>query len=209
MFVGEIMAQDLITIVPEKPISEALELMIHHNVRHIPVVDSEDEKKLVGIITAHDVKRNISMKGDDSILHKLNPTPIGKIMKKEVITVTSKTYVQDAARIIYGKKIGGIPVVDKKKLVGIISYQDIIGVFIEMMDGLQESARIDVEVKDLKAVEEIKLLLEGEECEMIGIGLVRENEKSEIYSFRIKHRETEPLYNLLSAAGYEVVEHFC
>lgn len=207
MFVGEIMSKELVTLTPDKNIGEALKLMLKHDVRHIPVVDHANKEKLVGIITSRDVKESMHAVENDT--HHLKPHKIEDVMQKKVSTVTSKTYVQDAAKIIYKKKFGGLPVVDKGKLVGIITYQDIIGVFIELMDGLQKSSRIDVKVKKLEDVEEIKALLEAEDCELIGIGQVSEKEDEDVYSFRIKHRETQPLCNLLSDAGYRVLEHFC
>lgn len=207
MFVGEIMSKDLISVFQQDQISIALQLMVKHNIRHLPVVDIADKTKLVGIITSREVKQSVNQGNND--VHELMTVTVEKVMQKEVATVTSKTFVQDAARILYAKKIGGLPVVDKRKLVGIITYQDILGVFIELMDGLQKSARIDVQVHNLKDVEEIKLLLESEDCKLIGIGLVSDKNGEEVYSFRIKHRETEPLYNLLTDAGYKVVEHFC
>ncbi|MBI5184286.1 MAG: CBS domain-containing protein [Nitrospinae bacterium] len=207
MFVGEIMSKELITLFPNDKISAALKLMVKHDVRQLPVVDKTDKSKLLGIVTSRDVKLNVNQGKND--VHELKSVSVESVMQRDLDTVTSKTFVQDAARLLYIKKTGGFPVVDKGKLVGIITYQDILGVFIELMDGLQKSARIDVQVKNLEDVEEIKRLLESKDCKMIGIGQVSEKHGEEVYSFRIKHRETLPLCNLLSNAGYKVVEHFC
>ncbi|MCK9152020.1 CBS domain-containing protein [Methanobacterium alcaliphilum] len=52
ILVEEIMTRKLITITPEKSISDAAELMDKHDVKRLPVVD---EKKLIGIITRGDL----------------------------------------------------------------------------------------------------------------------------------------------------------
>jgi CBS domain-containing protein len=54
--VGEILSADLVTVSPDQPLVEALELMARHQVRRLPVV--EDEGRLVGVISQADVARD-------------------------------------------------------------------------------------------------------------------------------------------------------
>jgi len=204
MFVGEIMAKRLITVSPGDEIDVALRLMIRHDIRHLPVVEKKEKKKILGIISSHDVTRRM----DPDKARASRPIRVEEVMQRDLVTVSSSLHVQEAARIIYGKKFGGLPVVDKGVLVGIITYQDILGVFIAMMDGLEKSARIDVRIQGQEDVAAVKLLLEGEGCKIIGMGQSRTNKGQDICSFRIRHRETGSLFHLLSDAGYTVVEHF-
>jgi len=207
MFVAEVMSKEITTVFPEENIVTALRVMVQNNIRHLPVTDSKNPKKLIGFITGHDVKRGLNnaeeaKKAETQVL-------IQDIMQKEITTVTTHTYIQDAARLMFERRIGGLPVVSDGELVGIITSHDVLGIFIEIMDGLQESARIDVEISKNDDLEAIRLLLEEEGCEILGIGLLPETDSESIYSFRIKHQDTMPLHNLLLDAGFKVIEHFC
>lgn len=53
--VNEVMHRDVVTAMPETPLSEAATLMTTHKIGSLPVVDAED--KLVGIITETDILR--------------------------------------------------------------------------------------------------------------------------------------------------------
>ncbi|MBF0274637.1 MAG: CBS domain-containing protein [Nitrospinae bacterium] len=206
MFVGEAMTKKVITLLPEENVVSALRLMVQNNVRHLPVVDAQDSEKLVGIISGRDIK--LTMHSDDDLSGNSHML-IKDIMQKSVVTVTSQTFIQDAAKLIHSKKYGALPVVDQGKLIGIITSQDIIGIFIEIMDTLEKSARIDVEISGRAGIDEVRCLLEEEGCEILGVGLLPENEQESIFSFRISHRDTLPLKNLLNDAGYNVIEHIC
>lgn len=89
------------------------EVMIKTNHQRYPVVD--EEHKVVGIITLKD----LSDKGKDD-------ETIGKVMHKEPITVTPKTTVAYAAHIMGWEGIEMFPVVNGKKLVGVITRRDVI-----------------------------------------------------------------------------------
>jgi predicted transcriptional regulator len=96
-------------------------------VRRLPVVDSQD--RVQGIVTLHDV---LSAKPSDPTLlslyemsYAMNRVSAADLMHKPVITVTPSTTVAECAQLMLDHKIGGIPVVDNEKLVGIITESDI------------------------------------------------------------------------------------
>jgi Predicted transcriptional regulator containing CBS domains len=78
-----------------------------------PVLD--DKEKLVGVITTKDLSNDV---GEDE--------PISKIMTKDPVSVTERTSVAYAAHIMVWDSLELIPVVDNKKLVGIISRGDVL-----------------------------------------------------------------------------------
>lgn len=89
------------------------ELMLETRHQRYPVID--DDYKVVGIITP----KELSKKGNDDEV-------IGKVMHKDPITVTPKTTVAYAAHIMGWEGIELFPVVKGKKLVGVITRQDVI-----------------------------------------------------------------------------------
>ncbi len=54
MFVSRSMTRKVITVAPEQSVFEAQELMAHHSIRHLPVIDAN--QKLIGIVTDRDIR---------------------------------------------------------------------------------------------------------------------------------------------------------
>lgn len=103
-----------ITISSKALVSDALALMAEYHIGGIPVVDKSNE--LVGIVTNRDLRFE----------RKLDRA-IKEVMTKKVVTVSEFTTFEKAADILQENKIEKLPVVDKnKKLVGLITYRDII-----------------------------------------------------------------------------------
>ncbi len=108
------MILDPITLHVDALVSDALSLMKEFKIGGIPVVNSD--KELVGIVTNRDLRFERNQK-----------RPIVEIMTKEVITTSEFTDFEKAADILQIHRIEKLPVVDKnKKLVGLITYRDII-----------------------------------------------------------------------------------
>jgi acetoin utilization protein AcuB len=120
------MTRDPIAISSDTSLPEANRLMSEHAVRRLPVVD---DGRLVGIVTWGDI-REASASGAISLdvfeLHSLlDRLPVRSFMTRNPITVKSMTTIARAAQIMLEHKIGGLPVVDHDKLVGIITESDI------------------------------------------------------------------------------------
>lgn len=105
---------DPITISSKALVSDALSLMSEYHIGGIPVVDKAN--KLVGIVTNRDLRFE----------RKLDKA-IKDVMTKKVVTTKEFTTFDKAADILQLYKIEKLPVVDKdKKLIGLITYRDII-----------------------------------------------------------------------------------
>ncbi len=106
---------DPITLNKEALVQDALNIMSEYKIGGIPVVDKDN--KLVGIVTNRDLRfeRNVDR-------------PVDEVMTKEnLITTTEFTDFEKAADILQEYKIEKLPVVnDKFKLIGLITYRDII-----------------------------------------------------------------------------------
>ncbi len=103
----------VIAIEPHLTLKEAAQIMSKKNIGSLVVVDN---KKLVGIITDHDIIENIS---------NVN-AKVSDIMSKNVVTVDAEESIDTAAEIMKSKKVRRLPVVEEGKLVGIITATDII-----------------------------------------------------------------------------------
>lgn len=120
--VKEIMTTDVITTTSDIDVVYAFEKLMEHKISALPVVDGD---KLIGIITATDVGHNL-------ILDKYElGTSVEEIMINPVVTVSPEDSIEAAIKIMKGGVsssgiLNQLPVVEDKKLVGIISDGDII-----------------------------------------------------------------------------------
>ncbi len=69
-------------------------------------------------------------------------------MAKKVITVDQDTPIEEAARIMADKKIGGVPVVSGGNVVGIITETDLFKIFLELMGARYKAQRVTVQLAD-------------------------------------------------------------
>lgn len=143
------MSSPVITVEPNLPIMEALELMKSKGIRRTPVMK---DGKLVGIISDKDLLNAAPSDATSLSVWELNyllgKITVGEIMTKEVFTVTDDTPIEEAAYIMADKKIGGLPVMSKGHLVGLITETDLFRIFLELMGARQEGVRVTALVPD-------------------------------------------------------------
>jgi acetoin utilization protein AcuB len=82
----------------------------------------------------------------------LGKLKVEKVMTHDVITVSEKTPLEEAARIMADKKIGGLPVMQGPDLVGIITETDLFKSLLELLGGRRSGVRIAVAVPAVKGV---------------------------------------------------------
>jgi acetoin utilization protein AcuB len=75
---------------------------------------------------------------------------VTELMTTEVITVTPDTPMEEAARIMADNKIGGLPVIQDGKLVGIITETDIFKVFLELLGAREGGLRLTLGIPERK-----------------------------------------------------------
>ncbi len=150
MLVGERMTSPAITIGPDLPVQEAMALMRRDKVRRFPVVDSGG--KLIGIVSEKDLldatpsdATTLSVWEINYLLSKLT---VEKVMSKQVITITADTPIEEAARIMSDHKIGGLPVVEGQKVVGIITETNLFKIFLELLGARSSGVRLTLLVSE-------------------------------------------------------------
>jgi acetoin utilization protein AcuB len=148
MLVKERMSRNPITIKPDTPVPEAQALMKREKIHHLPVVDRTG--RLVGIVAEKDLlyaspspATTLSVYEIASLLAKL---PVDKVMSAKPVTVTEDVPLEEAARIMADRNIGGLPVMRGETLVGIITESDLFRVFIELFGARQKGVRLTMVV---------------------------------------------------------------
>ena len=123
------------TISKDQSVMQALILMSEKNIGAIIIVDNNDFP--IGIFSERDYARKIILKGKSS-----KDTLLDEVMTKELITVTRDHKIDQCMEIMSEKKIRHLPVLEDKKIVGIISIGDVLKIMIkeqkELINHLQK-----------------------------------------------------------------------
>ena len=112
------------TISKDQSVMQALILMSEKNIGAIIIVDKKDFP--IGIFSERDYARKIILKGKSS-----KDTLLDEVMTKELITVTKDYKVDQCMEIMNEKRIRHLPVLENKKIVGIISIRDVLKIMIK------------------------------------------------------------------------------
>ena len=125
MRVRDIMTTDVITITSDTTIAKADDILSAHKISRLPVVD---KGKLVGLVTKKGIMNAGAPQNVPIALWKMPHYVYGmkvkEIMIRDVVTVTPDMTVEGAAFIAQEKKVGGTPVVEGDRLVGMVTSND-------------------------------------------------------------------------------------
>ena len=119
MRVSEIMTEAAVTDRSDDTLAEAARKMWKQQTGSLLVLEGED---LVGIITERDVLRAVASG------MPLGETRVSEVMTKDLVTVHPGASLREAARIMTDRWIRHLPVLERGKLVGILSQRDLAGV---------------------------------------------------------------------------------
>lgn len=107
----DIMTTRVITVTENQTKQQAARLLSQHRISGLPVVN--DHNVVVGVVTEYDV---ISKEG----------RTVGEIMTRGVISVTPDTDLEEVSHILVHERIKRLPVIDKGRLLGIVSRADLV-----------------------------------------------------------------------------------
>lgn len=145
--VEDMMTRSPHTLLRSHTLSDAKHLMDEHEIRHIPVVDTDH--RLLGVVTQRDV-----LAAQESSLQKLPEenshtlkTPLDVAMRRNVMTVDPHAGLKESAMYMQKHKVGCLPVTAHGRLVGIITDSDFVTIAIHLLE-LQEEVEPDEEEED-------------------------------------------------------------
>jgi CBS domain-containing protein len=108
----------LFSVGPAAPVLEAIRAMAEHHVGALLVMKGES---LAGIVSERDYARKVILMGRSS-----SDTPVSAIMTSPVLTVTPETTVQECMQLMTDKRVRHLPVMEKNRVVGMISIGDLV-----------------------------------------------------------------------------------
>ena len=149
MYVSDWMTKMVFTVTPDSSIFDAAKLTREKGIKHVPVVKGNVIK---GLLSDRDIKEYLPSKTttlDVYELHSLlTKTRVKSVMKTSIVTTSPDTPIEEAALIMLDKNIGCLPVIDRNKLVGIISDRDLFQVLVDISGIRHAGHRIYLPVKD-------------------------------------------------------------
>ncbi len=203
MQVKRFMTWEPIAIYKDEPALRAFELMEKHKVKRLPVVDSN--YNVVGIISRSDLKIFSNTEKDRLLMEKIK---VKGLMSENPITVTPETLLEDAIKLMREKKVGGLPVIIEKRLVGIITEYDIFTAMLEGLGAEREGIRITFEMEDKPGnLAKVVNTLSNHNINIISIHFFKLKEKinRDLIFLKIEHiLNTEMLQEELEKIGIEV-----
>jgi acetoin utilization protein AcuB len=146
------MTRHPITVSPDTPVAEALQMIREHNVRRFPVIDKKD--KLVGIVTEKELlyasPSPVTSLSIHEIHYLMSKITVDKVMTTELITVAEDKPIEEAALLMVDNGIGALPVMRGQQLVGIVTETDLFKTFIELFSAREQGVRLTVLVPEVK-----------------------------------------------------------
>ncbi len=203
MFVGKRMKTDVITVSPGDTLRQANDLLKEHRIHHLPVVEGG---RLVGIVTGTDIRNGTlerTAPGGEGSTAAENRR-VTEIMTRNVVTLSPMDTIEDAALILHRKRFGAIPVVENRKLVGILAKADILAAFLDTLDIEGIGVRVEVMLqRDTGAV--LRLIRQVGEMELEIRSLVLSSLGKEYVAFlRLSTIDVATVKEKLREAGFRV-----
>jgi CBS domain-containing protein len=144
----DIMTREVIAVTPETEISEVAGILLEKRINGVPVVDSDG--RLIGIVCQSDLiaqQKAFPLPSVFNLLDSFIPLRAGKFerevqkmaattaahaMTPDPVSVHPETAVEDVATLMVNKNFHTLPVVDEKRLVGIIGKEDVLRILISV-----------------------------------------------------------------------------
>jgi acetoin utilization protein AcuB len=208
MRIRDVMTKNPITVDSESLVLDAQRIMKENSIRRLPVVDKGN---LVGIVTQHDLLQASPSPATSLSIHELNyllaKMKVKEVMKKNPFTLTPDTPFEEALRIGQDKKIGSFPVMDKGKLVGIITESDTVRFLTRALGLREEGSRVTIEGLGGKFGDLEKIIAIANQHQTIILSMIslpRPEKKDWMIVLRLKTTDPDPIVRDFKKAGFNV-----
>jgi acetoin utilization protein AcuB len=209
MLVGERMAKPVITVSPDMPIVDAINLFKKEHIRRAPVIK---DGKLVGIVTEGNLK-NASPSAATTLSvwemnYLLSKVKVSEVMTKNVLTVTEDTPIEEAARIMADNKIGGLPVMRDGYVVGIMTETDLFKLFLELMGAREMGVRVTALVTDIPGeLAELSAEIAAQKGNFVSFGVFTgEDSSNRTVTFKVSGMDAEQVKKAVGPHVKEILD---
>jgi acetoin utilization protein AcuB len=208
MRIRDVMTKNPITVDSETLVLDAQKIMKENSIRRLPVVDKGN---LVGIVTQHDLLQASPSPATSLSIHELNyllaKMKVKEVMKRNPFTLIPDTPFEEALRIGQDKKIGSFPVMDKGKLIGIITESDTVRFLTRALGLREEGSRVTIEGLGGKFGDLEKIIAIANQRQTIILSMIslqRPEKKDWMIVLRLKTTDPDPIVRDFKKAGFNV-----
>lgn len=191
------MTRSPVVVESSEKLATVRQKMDQGNFHRVPVVDGG---KLVGIVSDRDLRQHTG---------SLEDVKVNGAMTKPVVNVTPTTMLEQAALLMVKHRIGGLPVVEQGKVVGIITATDLLRAFAEVLGATQEGiARIDLSLGDSSELAMVAQLVAQENGEILGMGVYQDEGKEgrrKVTYLRLRSADANRVARMLTEKNYNVI----
>ena len=208
MRVKDIMSTNVVTVDEETLVGDAGNIMEAHRIRRLPVMRKD---KLVGLVTKHMLLEAAPSPATSlsiwEVHYLLSKMTVKDIMVEHPDTISPDMPVEEALQLGQEKGYGGFLVMEKGRLVGVVTESDIVRVMTKILGVREKGKRIDIRASNkFGNMKKIMEILDKNKSVLLSLMTLppEEGEKDWLIVLRLKSEEAEPLVKELASVGFNV-----
>jgi len=207
MFVRNHMTSSPVTIVPETPIFDALQIMKRNKIRQLPVALADGT--LAGLVTERDLLMVSPSPATTLSIYEVNyllaKMTVREVMIKSPAMIKPEATLEEAAVIMREHKFGSLLVIDEGKLVGIITESDLFDAFIKIFGFRRPGTRLVVVADNrMGTLADLLAIIRDHKMNVIGLAALEMPEQRAQIMVRLGATQLGSLLEELQAKGFEV-----
>ncbi|MEI6509686.1 MAG: CBS and ACT domain-containing protein [bacterium] len=207
MFVRNHMTAAPVTIVPETPIFDALQIMKRNKIRQLPVALADGT--LAGLVTERDLLMVSPSPATTLSIYEVNyllaKMTVREVMIKSPAMIKPEATLEEAAVIMREHKFGSLLVIDEGKLVGIITESDLFDAFIKIFGFRRPGTRLVVVADNrMGTLADLLAIIRDHKMNVIGLAALEMPEQRAQIMVRLGATQLGSLLEELQAKGFEV-----
>ena len=208
MFVQQFMTSQVITVPPAETLLNAMNLMKTKRINRLPVISGG---KLIGIVTDGDLRAAspspVTSLSKFEMNELLSKVTIKDVAVKKVVTCSPDTLIEDAALIMRENKIGALPVIENDKLIGIITQNNILDAFLDIMGVRSPGKRIVIELRDEVGIfNEITTITKRFEVNITSLAVYHRPNRMVQILCHMDGEKAEEAVNVLIEKGFNITQ---
>ncbi len=145
LLVRDSMTREIVTVGLKTTAAEALKLCRERGVRHLPVMEDDE---LVGMVSDRDLRSATPAFGDLARAAALQKIIVSDVMTSDVVTIRSDDPIEMAANLMRERSIGGLPVVNGSRLVGIVTSSDVMQALVLLLGAHEPGSRLEISLPE-------------------------------------------------------------
>lgn len=200
------MTREVITASPSTTLAQALALTRAHRIRHLPVVEGG---RLVGLVSDRDLRLALPPPGtvpEEERRRLLETKTVAEFMVRDVVTISPRAPIEEAAALLARHKIGCLPVIEDGRLAGILTETDVLHAFVELFRAHGPSSRIEVRMPDRpgELARVVRVIGIDFKINITGMVLPPTEGGAAVAIIHLQTLDPRPLIERLEKLGYQV-----